>query len=800
MPPSFGRLAVVLSVVALTSAGCAQSVYSDFVGLKNQGRVEEALQTLRREFAHPTRGGPEPVYLRQHFLITLGELAQTRGATPEADAEARRVYQDGLDRFARDDGNLRALMDNGMALYFSRSYRNGVALPYFRREMNHWERVKNPMRLSLATDALAAAYWDMGEVELSRMFHRRAQEHAAEYFVVGERPSDDNEWLQYANILGNHAEKAAQLGDAVEVARLWSLQEKIGRRYLKLFSLQTFEAAQRFAVAGNFDVATTLLTRATTEWAAERGSWNARIQMLGDGARQCSEAIVSFFAKRYNEAAPALDRCAEMTAAAQLRENDASFEQKRGLAYEMLHDETRAVAGYRAAIAAAETTRASYSVSERAKFFRTFFRHSYWGLVRIQAKRAAKTPAAFFEAMYTSELVRGRQLGEMIDADMQARISPDSLRTLQQRLPADTAVLAYTVTDTEIVFMGFTHDRTLAATVPYDARRFATQVRAITADLATPESATSSLQHRLMEISRLIVGPARPLLAGKTRVIALPDGIMNTVPFDLLSAAEREYRPLIADYTVVASPSLVFIEHAERRRRDAGAANLLVVADPRYSKTRPIAGVSAEDLMVATRGSRHLAYFEPLPETRTEAAAIAAMFRGQTVDLLIGEQALESRLRGRDLKSFGFLHFATHGILGGEVPGVNEPALVLGDEPDEDGFLTASEVAGLKLDAELAVLSACNTGSGEFVTGEGVMGMSRAFLGAGTRAVVVSLWPVASLQTERLMVAFYRHLRNGRAAGDALRAAKLEMVDGARGPRAVEAHPFFWAPFILLGG
>ena len=138
--------------------------------------------------------------------------------------------------------------------------------------------------------------------------------------------------------------------------------------------------------------------------------------------------------------------------------------------------------------------------------------------------------------------------------------------------------------------------------------------------------------------------------------------------------------------------------------------------------------------------------------------------------------------------------------LGGEVPGVGEPALVLGEEPNEDGFLTSSEVGKLKIGAELTVLSACNTGSGEFVTGEGVMGMSRAFLAAGSRSVVVSLWPVASKQTERLMVDFYRHLRGGKPAAEALRAAKLDLIEQARKTGSIEAHPFFWAPFILLGG
>ena len=147
-----------------------------------------------------------------------------------------------------------------------------------------------------------------------------------------------------------------------------------------------------------------------------------------------------------------------------------------------------------------------------------------------------------------------------------------------------------------------------------------------------------------------------------------------------------------------------------------------------------------------------------------------------------------------------FLHLATHGILGGEVPGVGEPALVLTAEAGDDGLLTASEIAALRLGAQLAVLSACNTGSGEYVTGEGVMGLSRAFLIAGSRSVVVSLWPVASQATERLMVAFYTNLRAGQDPHEALRAAKLRFRDQARRAGSIEHHPMFWAPFVVFGG
>ena len=176
-----------------------------------------------------------------------------------------------------------------------------------------------------------------------------------------------------------------------------------------------------------------------------------------------------------------------------------------------------------------------------------------------------------------------------------------------------------------------------------------------------------------------------------------------------------------------------------------------------------------------------------------------------------------SKIKAMSLTEFGVIHIATHGIIGGEVPTLAEPAIVLSWEEGEDGFLTASEVRRLDLNADIVVLSACNTGNGEYFRGEGLMGMGRAFMEAGARSVLVSLWPVDSFATKELMVSFYRHLMRGDSAASALRLAKQEFlasgtaasaansqrgikVAGGSDPRVFEANdnPYYWSPFILI--
>ncbi|HYN03359.1 MAG TPA: CHAT domain-containing protein, partial [Vicinamibacteria bacterium] len=202
----------------------------------------------------------------------------------------------------------------------------------------------------------------------------------------------------------------------------------------------------------------------------------------------------------------------------------------------------------------------------------------------------------------------------------------------------------------------------------------------------------------------------------------------------------------------------------------------------------------------ATTAFRLLAYAEPpsealgpLPLARREAQAIAALFPAGAADVRQGARASESWLKQADLGRYGTLHFATHGTYNDRAPG--RSALVLAPGQGEDGLLQVREIASLRLRARLVSLSACDTGLGEVVTGEGVVGLARAFLHAGADAVAMTLWRVPDASTAELMRRFYAHMRAGRPAAEALREAKLELRHG----RASRRAPFHWAGVVLSG-
>jgi CHAT domain-containing protein len=239
--------------------------------------------------------------------------------------------------------------------------------------------------------------------------------------------------------------------------------------------------------------------------------------------------------------------------------------------------------------------------------------------------------------------------------------------------------------------------------------------------------------------------------------------------------------------------------------RPAGMA-FLGVGDPVLSTGQTQEG-TARAVAIERRGAaavEAVRQLEELKDTSRELKNIARLFGERSSRLLLRESASESRVRRQPIAQFRVLHFATHGLIKGDLPGLTEAALVLTPESEtdsqRDGLLTASEIANLSLNAELVVLSACNTARyelGQF--GVEVQGLATAFAISGVPSTVAALWPVESTRAESLMTKFFTaYLSKSRlGAAESLRLAMAAAVTSARG--TAYAHPRFWAPFIVIG-
>jgi CHAT domain-containing protein len=196
----------------------------------------------------------------------------------------------------------------------------------------------------------------------------------------------------------------------------------------------------------------------------------------------------------------------------------------------------------------------------------------------------------------------------------------------------------------------------------------------------------------------------------------------------------------------------------------------------------------------------------PLPETAEELCTVASRLNANPNDIRLGARATEREIKrlseSGELAQYRIVHFATHGALSGEVTGNSEPGLLLTppDTPSEvdDGYLTASEIAGLKLDADWVILSACNTAAGGTEGAQALSGLARAFIYAQARALLVSHWAVNSQATVKLITGALSRIAADKSLSraEAMRQAMLALIDGNN---PIEAHPSYWAPFIVVG-
>jgi CHAT domain-containing protein len=208
-------------------------------------------------------------------------------------------------------------------------------------------------------------------------------------------------------------------------------------------------------------------------------------------------------------------------------------------------------------------------------------------------------------------------------------------------------------------------------------------------------------------------------------------------------------------------------------------------ADPLYGSRSASGG--------AVRGSGP--ELAPLTESKEEVRRIAALYPASSVALFTGASATEENVKGSALFAEARqVHFATHGSLNESQPQLSGLELARIGASKEDGTLRVYEIFNLRLNADLLTLSACDTALGKEVSGEGILGMTRAFFYAGARSLLVSLWPVSDRSTPDLMYDFYRHLGVAGTKAEALRQAKLSMIDSES-----YSDPYFWGPFILSG-
>ncbi len=432
----------------------------------------------------------------------------------------------------------------------------------------------------------------------------------------------------------------------------------------------------------------------------------------------------------------------------------------------------------------------------------------------LEAVNAARTAEDEARARLASEqsnaaqLANAREARELAEETLKAsypdfaeflRPQPLTIAEGQELLREDEAYILPVVFDDKVVTIALAREGLFwgsATTDLFAANRLIASLRAsLESGLSQASAFDAQAAHRLYSL--IFTPPVEAATREKTKFIFPSSGALSRVPPSVLVTQ----RPQEGD-----TPTFLIERHAVAITADLGARSRQT-----SSSGQRFAGIGAPSLgepspmRFAMRGAQvdieNLKALPSLPRARDELEALKAAFEADEALLLTGEDATETSVRAAPLQDYQVLAFATHGLVSGQIDGLSEPALVMTPMEGEggqaeDGLLTASEIAQLKLAADWIILSACNTAAGDGRGNAVYSGLARAFQLAGARSLLLSHWPVRDDAATRLSVATVTAAAKGVERSEALRQAQLALI--ADSEMEGSASPSIWAPFVLI--
>lgn len=416
------------------------------------------------------------------------------------------------------------------------------------------------------------------------------------------------------------------------------------------------------------------------------------------------------------------------------------------------------------------------------------------------------------------------------------RPQPLEVKAVQNLLGSDEALVFFLPDEKESRVFAVTRDAFAWHDIAFGTDALADKVRAFRRGLDVGEwvAARTAGAPGMFDLGLArdlyiaLLDPVDALIKDKRHLLVVPTGALTALPFHLLLtqqpaapnpadiAGYRDAAWLIKRQAVSVLPSVASLKALRAYARQRPAAQPLIgFGDPVFGMPDARGAPGAPRTAVHTRA--YTDYWQgagvdrtilgkalpPLPETATELRAIAQKVGAAASDLHLEAEASEANVKRLPLADYRIVYFATHGLVAGDIKGVAEPSLALSIPQRasdlDDGLLTASEVAQLKLNADWVVLSACNTVAGDRPGAEALSGLARAFFYAGARALLVSHWAVASDAATRLTTATFDVIKSepGIGRAEALRRAMLAYLDDTANPD--NAYPAFWGPFSIIG-
>ncbi|MCP4440090.1 MAG: CHAT domain-containing protein [Aureispira sp.] len=375
-------------------------------------------------------------------------------------------------------------------------------------------------------------------------------------------------------------------------------------------------------------------------------------------------------------------------------------------------------------------------------------------------------------------------------------------KEIQSLLDKETLLLEYFTTDSTTYLFALSTSGIEVYPLPISRKLLDKQTRVLRKALTNysmlstaPDKVYQNYTQAAYWFYQKLLASALENTSNITKLVIITDGNLGHLPFETFLQKQAPQKNLgyknltylLNDYTVNYNYSATLWKESKESAKPTNNHQLFAFA-AEYGST--------SDSITAKLRSPYLGtlrqQLQPLPAAQKEVEELEKLFEGA---FKFGDDANEAFFK-QEASQYGIIHLAMHGLLHGSLPILSSLAFTENNDSIEDNFLQAYEISRMQLNADLVVLSACETGYGKFEQGEGIVSLARSFMYAGVPALIVSLWSVNDDATSRIMQAFYKNLSAGVSKPEALRQAKLDYIQKGKG---IAGHPAFWSPFIQLG-
>ena len=785
-----------------------------------QGRYAQALPHFQRALAIREKSlGPESP-LTASSLNALAEIYRAQGQYEQA----LPLYQRALainEKVLGPDHRSTASTLNYLAMLYRAQGRYAEALPYYQRALSIREKALGPEHPDTAQSLnnLAVLFGSEGQYEQAMPPAQRALDVRRK--VLGQEHPDTAQSLH--NVAWIHDRQGEQ-STALPLYRqaLATRERALGPVHPEVaVSLQAIAGLHLADRGGSTAGSGGALVSYEEALALARRATSIRQSRAADAGREAADRSAAGARSELQSARSGLFEHVRLLAAGTERDarNEASAEAFEVAQLAHASDTAAAVAQMAARFAGGDDELAALARSRQDLVVR--LRYLDGELIKSLSRAGQARDATAAERLRGEIRDVEAQLAT-IDLTLSQRFpdyqvltgnAPLSLSEAQRLLRPDEAMLSYLVGERESYLWVIRNDRQRLLRLSIGRQELEQSVRGLRRALDLTETQgqlpayPADLAH---ELYRAVFAPAVPTLGGATRLLIVADGALQSIPFAILVAEPPAAGAGLSDLAWLAKryalSSLPSEASLKAMRRFAGQrqapAPFVGFGAPAFK-----GGTGSTRALAALYTPRGLADVEqlselaPLPDSAKEISTIAAALGASKGSVYLGESATEAQVKKLDLSRYRTLAFATHGFTAGELRGVIEPALALtppkAPTEDDDGLLTASEIARLRLNSDWVILSACNTAAPDgTLAAEGLSGLARAFIFAGSRSLLVSHWPVDSRAAALLTTRMLQELRKqpGIPKDEALRRAMLALM-----ANKAYGHPLFWAPFVMIG-